>query len=104
MSSRRTCFGSGPQYPHSDDSLAGVLVFGESRLLLLGPAAQGLLDISAGLLVPSWLLSARRAKVSRTVSAFPRPAHDDLTTPTRTAICLSSLSRPLMLAEDLDLV
>ena len=30
----------------------GVLVFGESRLLLLGPAAQRLLDISAGLLVP----------------------------------------------------
>ena len=33
---------------------APVLVFSESRLLLLGPAAQGLLDISAGLLVPLW--------------------------------------------------
>ena len=29
-----------------------VLVFGQRGLLLLGPAAKGLLDISAGLLVP----------------------------------------------------
>ena len=43
---------------------ATVLVFGESRLLLLGPAAQRLLDVSAGLLVPSWLLSAGCAKIS----------------------------------------
>ena len=32
--------------------LVPVLVFGERRLLLLGPAAQGLLDIHSGLLVP----------------------------------------------------